>query len=445
MKDFLNRTFRLHPGETGIVLVLGLLLLGNSLALQVSAIVSISNFLSEGGVNNILIVWLVDYLLILLMAGLQSLIVDRFERVRLIRWMAFGFALVFTCLRLLFTFKAPGWLNYSLLYLVAEQQLLFFPLVFWILANDVFDMAQAKRLFPFIASWGFVGKLLGIGIAAVSPGLFARLDIKSEEMLTINILIYLLAYLLLLGGLRGIKIRRTSQKSETVRETLTEGWGFVREVPSFRYLMLAMVALGCDIIIEFRFLVISDAVFRDPGSYQTFYSLYLLGVTLAAFAIQSFLTSRVIEGIGLKNTFLFLPFTILTGATWMIALPGIVSGVGGMALMKLTRDTVDESARKSFQALVPEERRGRVSIFMDTYLFATGSIIGCLVAGAIVLAGLRLNIANYFYIYLAFVVLAALFASWAIFKMREVYDSSLFNWRLKRRQRGASVLDKLEF
>jgi AAA family ATP:ADP antiporter len=82
---------------------------------------------------------------------------------------------------------------------------------------------------------------------------------------------------------------------------------------------------------------------------------------------------------------------------------------------------------------------------MDTYLFATGSIIGCLVAGAIVLAGLRLNIANYFYIYLAFVVLAALFASWAIFKMREVYDSSLFNWRLKRRQRGASVLDKLEF
>jgi AAA family ATP:ADP antiporter len=147
----------------------------------------------------------------------------------------------------------------------------------------------------------------------------------------------------------------------------------------------------------------------------------------------------------LKNTFLVLPFTILTGATWMIALPGIVSGVGGMALMKLTRDTVDESARKSFQALVPEERRGRVSIFMDTYLFATGSIIGCLVAGAIVLAGLRLNIANYFYIYLAFVVLAALFASWAIFKMREVYDSSLFNWRLKRRQRGASVLDKLEF
>ena len=39
----------------------------------------------------------------------------------------------------------------------------------------------------------------------------------------------------------------------------------------------------------------------------------------------------------------------------------------------------------------------------------------------------------------------ALIAIWAIFKMRTVYDSSLFNWRLKRRQRRSSVLDKLDF
>jgi len=42
-------------------------------------------------------------------------------------------------------------------------------------------------------------------------------------------------------------------------------------------------------------------------------------------------------------------------------------------------------------------------------------------------------------------VLAALFAIWAILKMRSVYESSLFNWRLKRRQRRTSVLDKLDF
>ena len=453
MKDLLNRTFRLRPGETGLVLTLGLLLLSNSVAQQVSGIVAISGFLSEGGVNQILIVWVVDTLLIILMTGLQSLIVDRFDRITLMRGMIFAFALVFVVLRLMFTVQALGWLNYSLLYLVSEQQWLFFPLIFWVLANDIFDMAQTKRLFPLIASLGSAGKLLGIGIALLSPGLFSRLAIKPEEVLTLNVLVYMLAYLIMVAGLRKVKVRQTRQKPETLQETLTEGWAFVREVPSFRYLMLSIIALiVCDTIIEFRFLVVSNQVFSDASSYQTFYSLYRLGLALASIAVQGFLTNRVIARISLKNTFLILPFTALAGATWMMALPGIISGIGGVVLQKLPAITVDQSARKAFQALVPEERRGRVSMFMDSYLFAGGTIIGCLVTGAIVFVGpLRglvspqLGSSRYFYVYLAIAVIAALFAIWAVLKMRAVYESSLFNWRLKRRQRRASVLDKLDF
>lgn len=453
MKDPLSRLFRLRPGETGLVLTLGFLLLSNSLAQQVSGIVAISGFLSEGGVNQILIVWVVDTLLIILMTGLQSLIVDRFDRITLMRGMIFGFALVFVVLRLMFTVQALGWLNYSLLYLVSEQQWLFFPLIFWVLANDIFDMAQTKRLFPLIASWGSAGKLLGIGIALLSPGLFSRLDIKPEEVLTLNVLVYMLAYLIMVAGLRKVKVRQTRQKPETLQETLTEGWAFVREVPSFRYLMLSIVALiVCDTIIEFRFLVVSNQVFSDASSYQTFYSLYRLVLILASIAVQAFLTNRVIARISLKNTFLILPFTALAGASWMMALPGIISGVGGVVLQKLPAITVDQSARKAFQALVPEERRGRVSMFMDSYLFAGGTIIGCLVTGAIVfvgplrgLVGPQMGSSRYFYVYLTIAVLAALFAIWAILKMRAVYESSLFNWRLKRRQRRSSVLDKLDF
>jgi len=453
MKDFLNRTFRLRPGETGLVLTLGLLLLSNSVAQQVSGIVAISGFLSEGGVNQILIVWVVDTLLIILMTGLQSLIVDRFDRITLMRGMIFVFALVFIVLRLMFTVQSLGWLNYSLLYLVSEQQWLFFPLIFWVLANDIFDMAQTKRLFPLIASWGSAGRLLGIGIALLSPGLFSRLAIKPEEVLTLNVLVYMLAYFILVAGLRKVKVRQTRQKPETLQETLTEGWAFVREVPSFRYLMLSIIALiVCDTIIEFRFLVVSNQVFSDASSYQTFYSLYRLALVLASIAIHGFLTNRVIARISLKNTFLILPFTALAGASWMMALPGIISGVGGVVLQKLPAITVDQSARKAFQALVPEERRGRVSMFMDSYLFAGGTIIGCLVTGALVFVGpLRrlmspqMGSSRYFYVYLAIAVLAALFAIWAVLKMRTVYESSLFNWRLKRRQRRSSVLDKLDF
>ncbi|MGK7923706.1 MAG: hypothetical protein AB4290_00380, partial [Spirulina sp.] len=87
----------------------------------------------------------------------------------------------------------------------------------------------------------------------------------------------------------------------------------------------------------------------------------------------------------------------------------------------------------------------RVSLIMDSYLFATGTIIGCIVTGAIVWLGIRLQTPLYFYVYLAIAVFTSLFTLWSIFKMRQFYDVSLLNWRLKRRQRGQSIIDKLKF
>jgi len=446
MKDVLHQLFRLRPGELGLLLVLGLLLLGNAVAGEIVGIVSISNFLEAGGVNGILLVWLIDMLLMLLMTGLESLFIDRFDRLTIMRGMTLVLVGAFVVLRLLFVFKAPDWLNYGVLFLLSSQQVLVFPLFFWILANDALDVAQTKRLFPLVAGLGLVGSLAGIVFTAVQPRLFALAGVRDEEVLSFVVLIYLLIYVVLQVGFRKVRLRQTVKRSETVRETLTEGWGFVREVPSFRYLMLAVLALAvCDVVIEFRFLAVSDAAFPNPDQYQVFYSLYRLGFVLTAFGIQTFLAGRIINRVGLKNTFLVMPLAALSGAAWMMALPGVVSGVGGMLLQKLPLNTVDESARKAFQALVPEERRGRVSIFIDSYLYAGGSIIGILVTLAVVLAGLWLGSPYYFYVYLAVAAAAALFALWATLKMRRAYDSSLFNWRLKRRQRRASVLDKLDF
>src|SRR3954469_19898634 len=85
MLNSVGRFFRLRPGEYRLVLVMGLLLFANSLALEISDVVAISGFLQNVGVTELLIVYVVDMLLIILTAGLQSLVVDRFQRVTLLR------------------------------------------------------------------------------------------------------------------------------------------------------------------------------------------------------------------------------------------------------------------------------------------------------------------------------------------------------------------------
>jgi hypothetical protein len=42
-------------------------------------------------------------------------------------------------------------------------------------------------------------------------------------------------------------------------------------------------------------------------------------------------------------------------------------------------------------------------------------------------------------------VAAAAVGLWAALRLRAVYDSSMLNWRLKRRERRSSVMDKLQF
>ena len=429
----------MQPREAGLVFVLGFLLFGNSLARQVSGIVAVSGFLDTSSVNSMLLVMGIDYTLVLLVGGLQSLIVDRFNRVKMMAGISLAFALVFIVLRVMFALGSPGWLNYSVMYLIAEQQLVLFPMIFWVLANDLFNFAQAQRLFPIVASWSFVGKLAGIGIAWAAPNAVAALGIKPEEILLFNALIYILGFVLVISGLRKARVRPTVQQAESVKETLTEGWDFVKGVDSFRYLMLAIIALAvADTIIEFRFLVVTDAMFPGAAAYERFYSLYRLTATLLGFGVQTFLTSRLIKGMQVKNIFLFFPLVVLLGAGGALASAGLAAIFTAMLGVKLVRETVDDSGRKSIQSLVPEERRGRVSTFIDNYLPASGTILACLVTGAIVGVGL-LTGRDLHLVYLAVSFLCGGFALWAVLRMGRVYESSLLNWRLKRRQRASDT------
>jgi AAA family ATP:ADP antiporter len=447
---FLVRRFRnllqVRPGEIRLVLVMGLILFSNSLALQVANIVSISGFLSEVSVNDILPVWIIEMLLIIGSTAAQSLIVDRFQRLRLLRWMILVFVGLYVLLAVMFAIGVPAWLNYALLMLFVDQQLYFFPVIYWILANDLTDMSQAKRLFPVIATFGVIGDIAGMGVSAVAPGILDSLHLDSSVLIYFIIAAYLVPFFLTFA-LNKIRIRKTVEQQVSAREAVTEGWNFVKEVPSFRYLMASMVTVAIVMtFLEYHFLATTDTVYNEMGNFQTFYSLIFLAQTLVAIVLQAFITSRLINDFGLKNTFIVVPVTALVCACWALGFPGITSAAGAYLVGKLALNSVDDIARKTLQALVPEERRGRVSMFMDSYLFATG-VIFCAVIIMVILFIRPTILPNYppYVIYLTIGGILSVIAIWWILRMRTVYDSSLFNWRLKRRQRTATVIDKLEF
>ncbi len=447
MTQFVRRLFKLQPDEAGLVIMLGVMLLGNSLAYEISGVFAVSGFLGAGeGASGILIVWFIDMVLIATAAAVYSLIIDRYNRLVLIRWMTYAFAMFYAVLRVLFIVGINERLNYALAFLVAEMHFFMFPLVFWVLANDILGIAKSKRLFPLIGSLSFVGKLLGILIAMVSPTVLPKINLQPQELLSFNVIIYLHLFIVVAVGLGHVRIRETNKSAESVRETFQEGWDFVRHVPIFRYLALSIIAMiAVETIIEFRFLEVTDIKYPDTGDYQRIYSQYRLTLILASILVQLFISSRVISRLGLNNTPFILPVFSTAGLIAMLAFPAkLGSSLTGILAVKTPLYTIDESARKGFQALIPEERRGRVSIFIDNYVYTFGAIVGLGIISLTIVLGNTFDFDS-FYAYLGAGLVLSMLAIFAIIQMHRNYEVSLMNWRLKRRQRASSVLDKLDF
>jgi MFS family permease len=427
----------------GLVLALGAVLFVNYTAMGITKVISVSGFLSQVKDQYILLVWAVDMVLLILATGLQSLVVDRFDRIKLMMAVLLVFTGLYALLPLAFLFKSfPLSIAYSLIYLLNDQQWRFFPVVFWILVNDIFHPAAGRRLFPIIGNFAFVGTIVGLGVA----GLDARAQFGPVRLLFLNAIIFFAGFVIAYLGLCKVRIVSATRTGITMRETFSEGWDFIKTVPSFAYLALAMLAAGA-VMTVLLYDALSDAKLALGIGFQAFYANYNLLMAVGSIFVQAF-AGRIIEKLSLKNSFLIQPFVMFGAALSNFFIPGFWSSSAAQGVARVTYDTIDLSNRKAFQAMVPNERRGRVSMFIDSYLPSLGTIVGSLITFGIIAAGLGLawQRDQYALVYLGAGVVLAVLAIWAAFRVRKTYDESMLNWQLKRRTRGSSgVLDKLDF
>ena len=232
---------------------------------------------------------------------------------------------------------------------------------------------------------------------------------------------------------------RPSQSGEQLRAVFTEGLGFIRDIPSFRYMAFAMIPLGLALnTLEFHFL--STIANTDIASVQTIYGSFKIVLSVSVLLIQGIVASWLINQITLRRIFAILPAAQLTGLLLVFAWP--IYGIFlGNYLTRVTLVAIDEPARQLMFGMAPDERRGRVSAFMNGYLYPLGAIIGCIIIG-IILYLTQAGFLNAFLgerIYLGLALVAVLFALTMVTRIYKSYDTSLLSWRLDRRKRRSSI------
>jgi MFS family permease len=441
------------PTERMRVGVLAFLLFVNSFVLESNEVVATSGFVSNVGVSQILLVWAAVMFLALVGSSTYSLFTDRVERRRLGIILFCSFSLIYIGFYVMFLLHAPDFIAYSLLAILNEQQWTLFPLLIWSLANDMFSIPESKRLFPLLAAMVVIGSICGNAIAAA---IGQTLGGKSYGLLLFNAFLMLVCAAALLVA--RARIRGRKPKTAATRgflNNLREGLSFVRDVPAYRFLSIAMILVGfCLNTIEYQFLVDVSTSYSDPGHLQTFYGIFKVMSVPALLFLQGFAVSWFIKRVGMKYTFAFMPgitlLAVLLTIFWISPVGGVVILTGAIVgdyLMRVTLSGIDEPSRKIFEGYVPEQRRGRVSALMDGVLYPLGSVISCALVGLVVFAVSQtwIDASSGRMLYIGMALVAALAALWAIRSFFMCYEKSMLNWRLSRRKKSTNVLDKLDF
>ncbi len=449
MKEKFLALVNLKPEELRLAFSLWVLIAINTFVLELADVVATAGFVGNLGVDRIPVLWVVTTLITIFAAGFYLVFIDRYPRLQLVTWLLTGLAILYLLLEFLFAFNAPSWLTYPSLYLLADQQFMILPLAFWALAGDVFAVTESKRVFPFIASGAVIGGLLGNGAAALVTYLAEKYTFGLTQIF-IAIAIVLIGsalYLRVIFNKVTVRARQSREENASLGETIKIGTDYFMNIPVFKAVGILMFLAGLILtFLEFNFLsVINNSVTSDL-EFQRFLGYYKAIQTSGLLIFQWLITSRVLPKIHLKESFSVFPVSLVIASGLALFLPSLIGAASARFIARTVYSAWDDPARKSLQGLVPDEKRGRISAFMDSYFITTATVLGCVVL--ITLFGLvsigTISRETAVFIYLGIAIVASILAVLAFVYLRKVYDKSMLNYRLARSKRK-SVLDGIEF
>jgi len=453
----LQKYIRAQVGAQAVIILMIFLAAANRFTLSALDVVATGGIIGELGTEQIPWVTIAEMIVSVLISGLYLNVIDRLPRVRMMKVLLGLFAVIYLASAGLFLivktyFATQLGLLYPVIYLLRSQQVLIFPIVFWNLANSLYSMSEAKRIFPFMVASDTVGSLLGYSLFSLPQLLgWGKLADSSnaDALLLASMALLLLNLGLVQFFLKESKDEEVNNEARpSLLENLKDGFELIKDVKLFRYLSLVVGLVWMTFsLITYHFYVVMDAT----GDYPTYYSIYAIASTVIFLVLQMRATGYFMERVSTRSAFIALPVGIIAMIVPAMVLPGnLWSGIAMYFIAYAIYNVWDGPSFNTLQSLIPEERRGLVVTMVSSYSYAVGSIAGSLAVGLLIwlprwVPSVSFSQTQVTYGYLFIALLSAAGAIYAAFQVRKFYEESMLSWRLTRRSRATSVLDKLDF
>lgn len=290
---------------------------------------------------------------------------------------------------------------------------------FWILANLVYNVREAKRVFGFIGAGAIAGGIFGGYLTSILTTF-----LNTEYLLFIAAL--LLAFCL--------PITRYIWKNEVLKlntfqvslRTDPKAESPLILIKQSKLLTYIAIVIGLSVLVaklvDYQYSDYASRLIEDQEELTSFFGFWFSTLSLISLIIQLFLTQRIVGTFGVGKSLLWLPSGILIGAIFLLFIPQIWVVIVIKIIDGSLKQSVNKAATELLSIPIPIEIKKKTKTFTDVVVdsIATG------LAGFILIFFINgLNISST-YISLIIIVLISIWL-YFIYNLRKEYIISFKN------------------
>ncbi|PIQ85461.1 MAG: hypothetical protein COV74_08200 [Candidatus Omnitrophica bacterium CG11_big_fil_rev_8_21_14_0_20_45_26] len=290
---------------------------------------------------------------------------------------------------------------------------------FWTMANDIFNMDEAKRLFGFIISGGSLGGVVGGGLTKLFAERFGteNLLLMPVLFLTISIIVTEIVWRSERTKAGPLKEVKKSGKHESLTRVL-------RLLFKSRYLLLiagiVLFAKAVSTIVDNQFSGVVELAIREKDVRTAFFGGFFSALNMVSFILQLYVTSKVLRYLGISIALLMLPGGLLIGASLTILFPILPFAMAARMYDGGLNYSINLLSKEILYLPVASETRYRVKPVIDMLVFRLAKVFAAaLIFIALKFVGLRVD-------QLGIVVLVILpFWLWTAWRVKHEYVQSI--------------------
>ena len=248
-------------------------------------------------------------------------------------------------------------------------------LQFWMLAGEIFDPRQAKRLFSILGSGGSVAGIL----AGYSLKPFVKL-FGSEKLLYLTIFFVLVSLIFanLVRGYRNTADQKKKAKPQPKKAGEKSKFKFDPYLKSIA--LLIGLAAFISKIVDYQFKMTAVQAYPVQDDLVSFFGTYYMVTGGATLIMQFFVTGMVLARFGILAGLLVLPITLALGSTGFFISPILITVFIAKFSDQVFKFSINNASQEILWLPVPKEKKKEAKPVIDSAVRATlEGVVGVLI------------------------------------------------------------------